>query len=224
MSQHPTSLEDFRGTARLFPLPNLVLFPHVIQPLHIFEPRYRQLLADSLADDRLMALALLQPGWEEDYERRPAIFPTVCLGRIFQEERLPDGRYNLLLHGVCRARVREEVKTGKLYRLAHVDLLPDLLPGSQLAEKELRCRLGQAVRGWFSAESAALAKLRQLLAGGLGLGALCDVFSFALPLELEVKRQLLEEEHVERRARLLLRHLEARSPPPKRFPPDFSAN
>src|SRR5262245_20349927 len=91
------SLEGFAGLARLFPLPNLVLFPHVIQPLHIFEPRYRQLLADALVDDRLMAMALLQPGWEKDYHQRPPIHPVVCLGRIFKEEKLADGRYNLLL-------------------------------------------------------------------------------------------------------------------------------
>ena len=64
--------DEFAGTARLFPLPNLVLFPHVVQPLHIFEPRYRQLMADALADDRLIAMALLRPGWEEDYHRKPA--------------------------------------------------------------------------------------------------------------------------------------------------------
>src|SRR5713226_4443283 len=125
MSDDPTSLGDFSGTVRLFPLPDLVLYPFVIQPLHIFEPRYRQLMADALADDRLMALALLQPGWEEDYHKHAPIYPTVCLGRIFQEEQLSDGRYNLLLHGVARARIREEVPAGKLYRTARVDLLQD---------------------------------------------------------------------------------------------------
>ena len=63
MSQDPLTLENFTGTVRLFPLPNLVLFPNVAQPLHVFEPRYRQLMADSLAADRLIAMALLQPGW-----------------------------------------------------------------------------------------------------------------------------------------------------------------
>src|SRR5437588_601321 len=104
MSHGDSPLDDFTGTARLFPLPNLVLFPSVIQPLHIFEPRYRALMGDALADDRLMALALLRPGWEEDYHKAPTIYPVVCLGRIFQEERLADGRYNLLLHGLSPAR------------------------------------------------------------------------------------------------------------------------
>jgi Lon protease-like protein len=229
MSQGASPLDDFRGTARLFPLPNLVLFPHVIQPLHIFEPRYRQLMADALADDRLMALALLQPGWEDEYHKRPAIYPTVCLGRIFQEEQLPDGRSNLLLHGVARARVREEISTSKLYRTARVDLLQDRPMACGKAERDLRRRLGQAIAAWFVAQSAALAHLRKLLDGGLDLGPLCDIFSFALPLPVEVKMELLEELNVEPRARLLLRHLEAKSAPaqkeaPRKFPPEFSAN
>src|SRR5947208_11484422 len=92
-------LANFDGRVRLFPLPNLVLFPRVVQPLHVFEPRYRQLMADALDTDRLIAMALLRPGWEADYEKAPPLHPTVCLGRIQQEERLGDGRYNFLLQG-----------------------------------------------------------------------------------------------------------------------------
>src|SRR3954463_11459871 len=103
MSDDLAALTHFQGTARLFPLPNLVLLPHVIQPLHIFEPRYRQLIADSLADDRQFALALLRPGWAAASHRRPPLFPAVCLGKVYQEEILFDGRYNLLLHGRRRA-------------------------------------------------------------------------------------------------------------------------
>src|ERR1700722_13009146 len=115
MSEELSSLSSFGGTARLFPLPNLVLFPHVVQPLHIFEPRYRQLMADALADDRLITMALLRPGWEEDYHQKPPIHSVVCLGRIHQEDRLADGRYNLLLEGLWRARIREEVSGDRLY-------------------------------------------------------------------------------------------------------------
>src|SRR5262249_61215492 len=97
------------GPARLFPLPTLVLFPHVLQPLHIFEPRYRQMTADALAGDRLIAMALLRPGWEKDYEGRPPIYSVICVGRIVAEKRLPDGRFNILLRGVSRARVRREL-------------------------------------------------------------------------------------------------------------------
>src|SRR3954468_6275909 len=91
MNADQWALTNFKSRARLFPLPNLVLFPHVIQPLHVFEPRYRQLMQDALDSDRLMALALLKPGWEEDYHQRPPVHPVVCIGRIFKEERLEDG-------------------------------------------------------------------------------------------------------------------------------------
>ena len=104
MSDELSSLIDFAGKARLFPLPNLVLFPHVMQPLHVFEPRYRQMTADALAGDRLIALVLLRPGWEADYEGRPPVFPVACLGHVVADKQLPDGRYNLLLRGLSRLR------------------------------------------------------------------------------------------------------------------------
>src|SRR3954464_5450973 len=95
---------DFSGTARLFPLPNLVLFPHVVQGLHVFEPRYRQMTADALAGDGLIALVQLKDG-EDETAGRPAIESVACLGRIVWHEELPDGRYNLRLQGLRRARV-----------------------------------------------------------------------------------------------------------------------
>ena len=95
------SPEQFSGQARLFPLPNLVLFPHVIQPLHIFEPRYVELLHDAIQSDKLIAIALLAPGWENDYDGRPAIEPVACLGRVMTWQTQPDNRFNLLLLGAA---------------------------------------------------------------------------------------------------------------------------
>jgi Lon protease-like protein len=230
MSQEPSALHDFGGTARLFPLPNLVLFPHVAQPLHIFEPRYRQLMADSLQADRLIALALLRPGWEPEYNQRPAIYPVVCLGRIHQEQRLHDGRYNLLLEGLSRARVVEEVETDRLYRVARVELMPDVPVNVPAVEETLRQTLGDQVMPFFAGQAAALAQLQRLLEGPVELGSLCDIFCSVLPQDVEDKQELLAEPRVEQRVRLLLRRLEAAAPPeeadtpPRRFPPEFSAN
>src|SRR3954465_13931138 len=109
MSEAFSSLTDYMGTARLFPLPNLVLFPQVMQPLHIFEPRYRQMTADALAGDRFLALALLKPGWEPTYSGNPDIYPIACLGRIIADQRLPDGRYNILVRGLSRIEVVREL-------------------------------------------------------------------------------------------------------------------
>src|SRR5438067_1250715 len=184
MTEEPLSLKNFRGTARLFPLPNLVLFPSVIQPLHVFEPRYRQMLADALADDRLLALVLLRPGWEEDYHLRPPVHPVACLGAITNEERLADGRYNLLLRGLCRVHIVEELPPERLYRSARVELLHDT-PVAAGLECQLREGLAGRVPAWFAGHGGALEQARQLLQSSLSLAALCDIFSFALPLETE---------------------------------------
>src|SRR5512135_1984732 len=84
----------------LFPLPNVVLFPRAVLPLHIFEQRYKVMTADALAGRRMVAMAVLRPGWERDYYHKPAIHPVVCVGRILSSEQLPDGNYNFLLQGI----------------------------------------------------------------------------------------------------------------------------
>ena len=109
-------------TIPLFPLPNAVLFPNVFLPLHIFEPRYREMVADALEGDRIIGMTLLRPGWERDYEGRPAIYPIGCAGLITFVERHKDGRYNIVLRGLEKFRVIEEdATTARPYRIARVD-------------------------------------------------------------------------------------------------------
>lgn len=111
-------------TIPIFPLPNAVLFPNVFLPLHIFEPRYRAMVADALAGDRIIGMVLLQPGYEANYEGRPAIYPIGCAGVITHAEPLEDGRYNIVLRGLEKFRVTGEER-GKAYRLAHVEGMPE---------------------------------------------------------------------------------------------------
>jgi Lon protease-like protein len=106
----------------LFPLPNVVLFPNVFLPLHIFEPRYREMVADAVASDRMIGMVLLRPGWEKDYEGRPPIYPIGCSGVLTHVERLADGRYNAVLRGLERFRIVEE-NHERLYRRAVVEPL-----------------------------------------------------------------------------------------------------
>jgi uncharacterized protein len=124
----------------LFPLPNVVLFPNVFLPLHIFEPRYRQMTADAVADDRVIGMVLLRPGWERDYEGHPAIYRIGCSGVITHLERLADGRYNLVLRGLDRFRVVEEDHT-KSYRRALTEPFPE--PPVGVADRRVLhdCRL-----------------------------------------------------------------------------------
>jgi uncharacterized protein len=225
-------LTEFGGTARLFPLPNLVLFPNVVQPLHIFEPRYRQMTAEALADDRLLAPVLLRPGWEEDYDGRPAVHPVACLGRILAEQLLPDGRYDLLLRGLSRVRIVREVEDDRLFRTARVELLPDASALSLPDTMALRQELSGQVLPRFAGAGPARQQLQKLFKGELSLSELCDILSFALPIPLEDKQALLEELDIGRRVRLLIETIpHAGLPTPdqvaaanRKFPPDFSSN
>ena len=106
----------------IFPLPNVVLFPNVFLALHIFEPRYREMVADAVASDRMIGMVLLRPGWEGDYEGRPPVYPIGCSGVITHVERLQDGRYNIVLRGLERFRILEE-DHARSYRRAQIEPL-----------------------------------------------------------------------------------------------------
>jgi len=108
----------------IFPLPNVVLFPNVFLPLHIFEPRYREMVGDALAGDRLIGMVLLRPGYERDYEGRPPVYPIGCSGVMTHAERLADGRYNIVLRGVERFRIVREDHS-RSYRRAAIDRLTE---------------------------------------------------------------------------------------------------
>jgi Lon protease-like protein len=227
MNEDSSALQEFSGVARLFPLPNVVLFPFLVQPLHIFEPRYRQMAIDALTGDRLIAMALLRPGWEAKYDGKPAVFPVVCLGRIVSDQRLPDGRFNIQLRGLSRARILQEVDNGKRYRSAQVKLVQDRAPAADL-QNQLRERLLEIVPTWCGEPNALI--FRKVIESNLPLGIVCDVLGYGLPLAIELKQQLLEELVVAKRVRKLLRYLRTTSPPevlppPQQpFPPEFSNN
>jgi Lon protease-like protein len=222
--------ENFSGVARLFPLPNLVLFPYVLQGLHVFEPRYRQLTADALADDRLISLVLLQPGWEKDYEGRPPLARVGCLGRVVADQQLPDGRYNLQLRGLSRFRVVEEIDNGKLYRSARVELLSDQDPPAAGQDAAVRRALEGLLPPWCPGSGNNLGLFRKLLRSALPLGTVCDVLAYALPIPVAAKQELLEMLAVRKRADRLAALLRAgNGPPPQEaderpFPPPFSPN
>jgi Lon protease-like protein len=118
-------LEEFGGEVRLFPLPSVVLFPDGIAPLKVFEPRYLAMVQDSVTDDGLIATALLKPGYELDYEGNPAIHPVVCVGKVLRAKQQEDGKVDLLLYGVARAKITEELASTP-FRKARVEILADV--------------------------------------------------------------------------------------------------
>jgi len=226
------SPEDFSGTVRLFPLPNLVLFPQVMQPLHVFESRYRELLEDALAGDRMIALATLASGWEADYDGRPPLQPVACLGRIAVDHRLKGGAYNILLMGLRRVRLVRELPPTKSFREAEVDLIDDRYPADEAGSGTfLQRKLRSAFLRVLPSLSEAQDQLDQLLGSEISLGTLTDIIGYMLDIDLEQKEVLLAEADVHRRAELLLGHLFSIADPVEPgdcgvllFPPGFSAN
>ena len=142
-AQSATSTQAFEigtlpPTIPIFPLQDVMLFPHATRPLHIFEPRYRDMVADALEGDRIIGMVLLEPGHEAEYEGRPPVYPVGCAGFIEDVEELPDGRYNILLRGLTKFRITGEDQS-RSYRLAQVEALPEQLTDTeQVALGDLR--------------------------------------------------------------------------------------
>lgn len=199
----------------VFPLPNLVLFPRAVQFLHIFEKRYRIMckhLLEREDDQRFIAMAHLRPGYHAKYHTNWAEIDSVaCVALVVKHECLPDGRYNLLIRGMCRARVRREIRDGA-YRLAWLRGLPEEhTPGEPPDHKQLKETLQQALRKPALAGLPCGRFCQDLFDSDLHLGALVDLLAFhLLPLEQDaVKQIMLEELNVATRAQVLLKEIQA---------------
>jgi Lon protease-like protein len=132
----------------IFPLPNVVLFPSALLPLHIFEPRYRAMVTDVLDGERLIGMVMLRPGWEPRYEQTPDVYPVGCAGFITHADRLPDGRYNIMLRGLEKFRIASErlAREGEeRYRIARVDSIKEGKAGATIAIQEARHRLERLI-------------------------------------------------------------------------------
>jgi Lon protease-like protein len=200
------------GDIPLFPLPNVVLFPAAVQPLHIFEERYKAMTADALRGDRRIAMALLRPGWEKSYHDRPAIEPVVCVGRILSAEKLPDGKYNFLLQGEARATVVHEVHDAtRPYRVARLARLRESSPDeSDLVDSRSR------LRRLFVRTSLGLnpvgRKFREVAGSALPTPILADLIAATYLEDVRLKQSLLSEQDVQCRIVRIADELEATQP------------
>jgi Lon protease-like protein len=187
----------------LFPLPETSLFPGVSRPFQIYEPRYREMIADALKGNRIIGMVRLKSGFEKDYEGRPPIYGVGCAGIIEEYEKLPDGRYAILLRGLTTFRIVSEDQR-KPYRLARVEALPDVLKDDD--------------RGPLS---TARERISKLLYSVLPLGVeppdpslddaeFVNVVAQALKMPEEARQTLLERSDVRARARALLSRLETK--------------
>lgn len=223
-------LRSFQNLCRLFPLPGVVLFPHAILPLHIFEPRYRQLTEDALAEgDRLITIVQQREGPPDPLSAPPAIEDVACLGRIFQHQRLPDGRFNILVLGLRRVELTRELRSEKLYRMAEAKILVEQDPTGPGDAR--RNDLHNLFREVVSQTRPQDVDLTSLVETSLPLGPLTDLIAYSLGLPPEIKQRLLAETLVASRAEALIEILgqilaEEVGDRPERlmFPPAFSDN
>lgn len=183
----------------LFPLPNLVLFPETDVPLHIFEPRYRQMIADIAEGERTIGMMLLKGSWERDYYAYPDIYEIGCAGRIERLVRMPDGRYNLILKGLSEFRVSREIRD-RPYRQAEVQWCP-VTPETLAMSNEAATHLRQLLTAYLG-EPAEQAWRAMVEERGLRGARLVNFLCFHLDLSPLEKQTLLEA--LDQRAACLL--------------------
>lgn len=211
MSDEVSIRVNFSRPLPIFALDSVVVLPQQVLPLHIFEPRYRQMVERALDGAGQIAMAVFRgPRWKQEYHGNPPIRPAVCVSQILQHEKLPDGRYNILLQGVCRARVLDErlPDEERMYREAMLE--PVGLEGDAGAE-------GESLREWLDGELEAGALSRFVVAeqvleyvrnDGVPTSALLELVSFAMLTEADTRYRLLAEGDASRRLRLIRGSLE----------------
>ena len=201
---------NFSKPLPVFPLPDAVLLPHAVQPLHIFEPRYRRMVEDVLDQSGQIAMATFRgESWKLDYHGAPPLRPAVCVGQIVHHDELADGHHNILLHGVCRAKIEKlfDVSDNRPYRmvklapLERVDQAPPPMNNVRKTLREMlisprlaRMRSVEVVMQWFDRKDVTT-------------HALLELIGFSLVHDTELKYRLLAEASPLRRARLIRREL-----------------
>ena len=188
----------------IFPLPATVFYPGTPLPLHIFEPRYRQMTADALNGKRKIGMVLLKPDWESTYFARPELFSVGCVGSIEKETRHADGKYDFTLVGLRRFRILNELDE-KPYRLAKIDLLeeqneqeisdaPNATRDALIDRYREFTDMIPANHSWSQEPDWSL---------GNKLSQFVDRFAYRLDLSLEEKQAFLEQQDVLRRAEFI---------------------
>ena len=192
-------------TIPVFPLPTTVFYPGTPLPLHIFEPRYREMTADALEGKRTIGMVLLKPNWEEDYFDKPQIFSAGCVGDIQKVIKHPDGKYNFTLMGLRRFRIIKE-EEGKPYRQAKIELLEEKNEQDIFEDRPNECRekLIENFRKFIGLIPEGNSKKKEPDWNlGTKLSEFVDRFAYQLDLSLEQKQSFLEEQDVLKRAEFL---------------------
>ncbi|MFQ5667661.1 MAG: LON peptidase substrate-binding domain-containing protein [Candidatus Binatia bacterium] len=194
---------DFPAIIPVFPLPNVVLFPGVPLPLHIFEPRYRAMVREASAGSEIIGMALLRGDWRHHYHERPEIFATGCAGKLANVEALPDGKFNILLHGVREFTIRRHI-FDKPYRQAEVAWRSRR---TGTLDEACRASLIDLLTRFLAVEPPTPA-YRVLHDGSLSDDLLVNFFSYALEIPPLEKQGLLDATTLAGRAKRLIEIME----------------
>jgi uncharacterized protein len=189
----------------LFPLPNIVFFPHTRLPLHVFEPRYRQMVQDALEAEERFGIVLLRPGWESDYFGAPPVYDCGTVGTIEQAVPLEDGRYNIVVRGDVRFRILDEVSRVP-YRTARVIAEPDASAGldEMYAQREWLADISRQYLQYLP-DQTSVPEIETV-----SLDALTNALIMSLNLDMEEKQRLLELRDVIARAEQIGNELTSR--------------
>lgn len=173
----------------LFPLPRYTLFPNTLVPFHVYEPRYRRMLADCLSSRRLLVVASLAPGWEVDgAEGLAPVLPVAGLGRVLSDRRYPDGRLDLFVHGLARVRVTA-TSSRDAWSVVDVERLPDRpRVASRDAAHRLMAIAGQLVTRLGDEGE----RVRELLASSADPAVLSNRLAALLVEDFDERQALLE--------------------------------
>lgn len=193
--------------APIFPLPDITLFPRTLLPLHIFEARYRVMVADALARDRRICMVRLRPGYQATYAGKPDVFAVGGLGQIVSCERLANGRYDLVLRGEARVRLVRELPTDTLYRVVACERLDDVEPPADPAPLVERVRT--ACRAILAVLGRPADFLDAVLAEGQPPSIIADRVAAGVLPGPDVRQELLETTDVDVRLSRLVLALEA---------------
>lgn len=191
----------------VFPLPNVVLFPGALLPLHIFEPRYRELVREVLARRKLMGVVRLKPGFEAGYDGRPAVFDVCGVGSIIESVEHSDGRFDINLRGLARARIAEELPPVRSFREMRVELLEDGFSDAAVTSAWQR-KLTSLWSTLAPHLPESVRDLRALTRGAEGAGAYADRLAAALVGDPDGSQRLLAEVDPAERLRLITEKLQ----------------
>jgi uncharacterized protein len=177
----------------IFPLPNVIFFPQTLLPLHIFEPRYRQMVQDTIATKQLIGMFLLEDGWQENYYGNPSIHSVGCAGEMIHVETLPDGKFDIVLRGLYRVRPIEVVQEFP-YRKARMEVLPEILTEGAAKVQRMTENLMSEFKK-IDPEG-----LRVLESEEADFAEIVNHIANQLPMELETRFELLKIDDVYSRA------------------------